>query len=330
MVRTAAPQSVQHPEREALRIGVSACLLGEQVRFDGGHKLDHFLTETLSRFVEFVEVCPEVGVGLGTPRETLRLVQLGERTRMIGNKSGSDITERMERWAERKVGELERLDLSGYVLKKDSPSCGMERVRRYDPRTGVPGRDGVGLFAAALMAAMPLLPVEEEGRLRDWRLRENFIERVFAYRRLRTLLSGRWTVGQLVDFHSRVKLQVLAHDPAAYTEMGRLVASAKGRERAELAARYAELYTGALAKLATVKRHVNVLQHMAGYFKDQLDTAGKDELHGAIADFRAGLLPLIVPVTLLRHYVRLHGVAYLAGQVYLEPSPKELMLRNHV
>ena len=322
--------SSPHPEQGTLRIGVSACLLGEEVRFDGGHKLDHFLVDVLGRFVEFVDVCPEVGVGLGTPRESLRLVEIGGATRMVTNKTAIDLTERMQAWSERKVRELEALDLSGYVLKKDSPSCGMERVRRYDAGTGIPAKDGVGLFAAALMAALPLLPVEEEGRLRDWRLRENFIERIFGYRRVRALFSGRWSMGDLVAFHSKAKLQILAHQPTAYTELGQLVAHGKALGRAELAAKYCAVYLGALAELSSVKRHVNVLQHMAGYFKKQIDAAGRDELHGVIADYRAGLTPLIVPITLLRHYARRFEVEYLAGQLYLEPSPKELLLRNHV
>jgi len=313
-----------------LRIGVSACLLGDEVRFDGGHKLDHFLVDTLARFVEFVPVCPEVGIGLGVPRETLRLVEIGGATRLVGNKTGTDLTERMQAFSARTVRELEALDLSGYVLKKDSPSCGFERVRLYRPETGIPARTAVGLFAAALMAAFPLLPVEEEGRLRDHRLRENFIERIFSYRRVRDLFSGRWTMGSLVAFHARAKLQVLAHDPTAYRTLGQLVAGGKALPRAELAERYAALYLGALSRPATVKRHVNVLQHMAGYFKKQLDPAAREELHGLIDDFAAGQAPLIVPLTLLRHHSRSHHVDYLIGQFYLEPSPRELMLRNHV
>ncbi len=316
------------PSRSELRIGVSACLLGEAVRYDGGHKLDAFLVDTLGRFVEFVEVCPEVGIGLGTPRESLRLVRIGERVHMVGNRTGADHTEAMRRWAERKAAELERLDLSGYVLKKDSPSCGMERVRLYGPG-GAPTKTGVGLFAAALMARMPLLPVEEEGRLRDAKLRENFLERVFAWRRVRKLFQPRWTVGQLVAFHSRAKLLVMAHDPAAYRALGRLVAGAKAMERGAVAAEYQQRFMTALARPATPARHVNVLQHMMGYFKRLLDGDARRDLESVIADYRAGLVPLVVPITLIGHYVRLHRVDYLVGQLYLEPSPKELMLRNH-
>ncbi len=318
------------PSRSELRIGVSSCLLGEEVRYDGGHKLDHFLTDTLAAYVEFVEVCPEVGIGLGVPRETVRLVQIGTRVHMVAHKSGADHTAAMERFATKKAAELEALDLSGYVLKKDSPSCGMERVRVYDPETGMPQKDGRGLFAAALMARMPLLPVEEEGRLRDPRLRENFIERIFAYRRLKDLFAARWTRGDLVTFHTAHKLSLLAHDPPAYQTLGRLVANAKETPRAELAAEYQRVFMEALQKHASVRKQTNVLQHMAGYFKKVLDEAAKAELTQVIDDYRQGLVPLIAPLTLIRHYVRLHGVEYLRGQVYLEMHPRELMLRYRV
>lgn len=318
------------PPRSELRIGVSSCLLGEEVRFDGGHKLDHFLVDTLARYVQFVEVCPEVGIGLGVPRETVRLVQIGARVHMVGNKTGADHTAAMERFAARKAEELEALDLSGYVLKKDSPSCGMERVRVYNPESGMPAKDGRGLFAVALMARMPLLPIEEEGRLRDARLRENFIERIFAYRRLKNLFAPRWTRGDLVAFHTAHKLSLLAHDPPAYQALGRLVAEAKERPRAALAEEYQRVFMTALHKHASVRKQTNVLTHMAGYFKKVLDAAAKAELAQVIDDYRRGLVPLVVPLTLVRHYVRLHRVEYLAGQVYLEPHPKEMMLRNHV
>jgi len=317
------------PPREEIRIGVSSCLLGNNVRYDGGHKRDAFVRDALGRHVTFVPVCPEVEVGMGTPRESVRLVRLGERVHLRGVRSGTDHTDAMERWAARRAAELEPLGLCGFVLKKDSPSCGMERVRVYGAK-GVPARDGRGLFAEALLARMPLLPVEEEGRLNDAPLRENFVERVFAYRRLRDLLAGRWSVGDLVRFHTAEKLLLLAHEPAAYQALGRLVAVARRTPRAELASRYAESFMRALARIATRGRHANVLQHMAGYFKEFLPPDEKQEIQEAIGDYRRGLLPLVVPVTLLRHHVRRHGVAYLQGQTYLEPHPRELMLRNHV
>jgi uncharacterized protein YbgA (DUF1722 family)/uncharacterized protein YbbK (DUF523 family) len=317
------------PPREEIRIGVSSCLLGNNVRYDGGHKRDAFVRDALGSHVTFVPVCPEVEVGMGTPRESVRLVRLGERVHLRGVRSGTDHTDAMERWAARRAAELEPLELCGFVLKKDSPSCGMERVRVYGAK-GVPARDGRGLFAEALLARMPLLPVEEEGRLNDPPLRENFVERVFAYRRLRALLAGRWTVGDLVRFHTAEKLLLLAHQPAAYQARGRLVARAKGTPRAELARSYAEGYMTALKALATRGKNANVLQHMAGYFKDRLPPSEKAELQEAIADHRRGLVPLVVPLTLLRHLVRRLGAPWLEGQSYLEPHPKELMLRNHV
>jgi uncharacterized protein YbgA (DUF1722 family)/uncharacterized protein YbbK (DUF523 family) len=308
---------------------VSACLLGEEVRFDGGHKRDAFVTEILAPFVTFVPICPEVEIGLGIPRESLRLVRSDEGLRLIMPRSGRDLTEAMRRYGAAKAGEIAGMDLSGYILKKDSPSCGMERVRAYD-RNGVPTKSARGLFAEALLAAHPLLPVEEEGRLRDPWLRENFIERVFAFRRLKNFFASPFTLGDLVAFHSREKLLLLAHEPAAYEELGRLVAHAKGRAREELGRSYQARFMAGMGQIATTRKQTNVLQHMQGYFKKVLDAAEKAELSALIQDYRAGLVPLVVPLTLIRHYVRMHGVEYLLGQTYLEPHPKELMLRNHV
>ncbi len=312
-----------------IRIGVSACLLGDRVRFDGGHKRNDFITGILGEFVSYVAVCPEVDIGLGTPRETIHLVREIGGIRLKGTESGDDHTEAMCRYAERKVRELGKLDVSGYILKKDSPSCGMERVRVYG-RSGAPTKSGRGLFAETLMARLPFLPVEEEGHLQDARLRENFIERVFAYRRLRDFFAASWRRGDLVRFHTAEKFLLLAHDATAYEKLGRLVAGSKGTTRAELERHYVEAYMTALAKIATTRRHTNVLQHMVGYFKNLITAEDRKELAGVIEDYRRGLIPLVVPLTLVRHYVRLHRLAYLQGQVYLDPHPKELMLRNHV
>jgi uncharacterized protein YbgA (DUF1722 family)/uncharacterized protein YbbK (DUF523 family) len=314
--------------RPPIRIGISACLLGHEVRFDAGHKRNAFLTETFGRFVEWVPVCPEVECGLGTPREPMRLVR-GDGVRLLTVKTRVDLTAQMERFSGSRVAALSGEDLSGYVLKKDSPTCGLERVKIYD-RHGTPVRGGRGLFAAALVDAFPHLPVEEEGRLADPRLRDNFVERVFAYRRLRSLFVARWTVGDVVRFHTAHKLLLLAHAPEAYRQLGRVVAGARGLSRQMLERRYIDGFMRALAQLATARLHTNVLQHMAGYFKDRVDAASKRELAETITDYRHGLVPLVVPLTLLRHYVRRFEVAYLAGQTYLQPHPKELMLRNHV
>ena len=313
-----------------LRIGISSCLLGQEVRFDGGHKRDHFLTNVLGPHVEWVPVCPEVEVGMGTPRETLRLVRVEGTMRMVTTRTAIDHTDSMRNWARRRLEALAREDLSGYVLKKDSPSCGMERVKVYDAAGGMPSKDGRGIYADALLSRLPLLPVEEEGRLSDPRLRENFIERVFAYRRLKRLFSGRWTVGHLVAFHTAHKMSILAHSTTAYQELGRLVARAGGMPRAELREQYESLFMRTLALPATTRRHTNVLMHMSGHLKTLIDADSRQELATCIDEYRRGLVPLVVPVTLIRHHVRVHDVAYLKGQVYLEPHPRELMLRNHV
>jgi uncharacterized protein YbgA (DUF1722 family)/uncharacterized protein YbbK (DUF523 family) len=313
-----------------IRVGISACVLGQRVRYDGGHKEDRFLTGTLARFVEFVPVCPEVEVGMGTPRETVRLERAPDGPpRMVAPKSGTDHTTSMRRYAKRRARELQALELCGYVLKSGSPSCGMERVRVYD-HDGMPNKNGRGLFAEALMEHLPLLPVEEEGRLNDPKLRDNFFVRLFAYRRLKDLFSSRWRTGDLVRFHTAEKLLLMAHDVKGYRHLGKLVADPKAVGRKALAEEYGRVYMQSLRKHATTSKQVNVLQHILGYFKKLLTPEERRELVELIEDYRGGLVPLIVPVTLLRHHVRLHGVEYLAGQVYLQPHPKELMLRNHV
>ena len=283
----------------------------------------------MAQHFEWVPVCPEVELGLGTPRETMRLQQGESGIRMVMLKSGRDLTAPMSAYAHGRVRQLEAEDLSGYLLKSDSPSCGLLRVRVY-AASGMPSRTGRGLFAEALAEHFPLLPIEEEGRLCDPKLRENWVERVFAYRRLKDLWALRWTVRDLVAFHTAHKLTVLSHSPAAYTRLGRLVAGASAMSRPELRRRYHEGLMQALSILATRGRHANVLQHMAGYFKKQLDEDSRRELGSLIDDYRRGEVPLIVPVTLLKHYVRRYEVSYLAGQVYLNPHPKELALRNHV
>lgn len=329
MVRVTDRGAVPAASVTPIRVGVSACLLGQEVRFDGGQKRNAFIVDTLGPFVEFVPVCPEFEIGLGVPRETLRLERAGHEVRMVANKTGRDLTASMTSFAARRTAALAYDDLSGYVLKKDSPSCGMERVRVYD-ESGMPRRDGVGLFAAALMARFPNLPVEEEGRLNDSRLRENFVERIFAYHRLRSFFSSNWTIGGLVRFHTAHKLSLMAHSPKAYTELGRLVASARDTPRGELREVYERDMMAALRKLATPARHSNVLHHMIGYLREHLGASSRAELLQLVEDYRCGLVPLIVPLTLIRHHVNHFAITYLQGQVYLEPHPKELMLRNHV
>jgi len=321
---------------DEIRIGVSACLLGEKVRYDGGHKRDQFLVGTLGRFVTWVPVCPEVELGLGTPRPSLRLVALDGEVRLVEPSKPSarepsqrDHTAAMRAWARQKLRFLAGMRLSGYVLKRNSPSCGMERVRLYRD-AGRPTRKGRGMFAAALIEACPNLPVEEEGRLNDSRIRENFIERVFAYRDLNTLFEGRWTFRELFAFHSAHKFQLLAHSVEGYRRLERLVAKGSAIGRAELSRHYQHGFMSALRLPATRARHVNVLRQMIGCFEGRLDPGSRHELQELISGYRSGLVPLIVPVTLIRHYVSIFEVARLKEQSYLTPHPGELMLRNRI
>jgi uncharacterized protein YbgA (DUF1722 family)/uncharacterized protein YbbK (DUF523 family) len=313
-------------EPEKIRLGVSACLLGESVRYDGGHKRDAFLTDTLGPFVTWVPVCPEVEIGLGVPRPPIRLIGRAEAPRLVVEKTGEDLTARMRRWATGRVRELAALGLHGYVLKRASPSCGLFRVRVYDD-DGRPGAVGRGLYAAALSEALPLLPIEEEGRLADAGIREAFIERVFAAARWQVFTAGRPRARDLVAFHAAHKFAILAHSPRDYAGLGRLVAAGLTRETLDA---YGTRFMQALAVRATRARHVNVLQHLAGFFKRQLADDERAELGEVIEHYRRGLVPLVVPLTLLKHHVRRLAVGYLADQVYLDPHPREMMLRNHV
>lgn len=313
-----------------LRLAISACLLGDEVRFDGGHKRDAFLIDVLGPHVEWVRVCPEVEVGMGTPREALRLVRAGDGSvRMLTTRTGVDHTDSMNEWAKSRLEELARLDLCGYVLKKDSPSCGMERVKVFGAGA-MPVRNGRGIFAAALMHRFPALPVEEEGRLSDPRLRENFIERVFACQRLRTFFAGAWSAASLAAFHTSHKMSLLSHSRVAYDALGRLIARSGTLARDRLRDEYERGFMDAMATPATRGRHVNVLRHMAGHLEKLLDDNSKQELIASIDQYRRALVPLVVPLTLLGHHIRHHRVADLAGQVYLDPHPAELILRNHV
>ncbi|MBN2217540.1 MAG: DUF523 and DUF1722 domain-containing protein [Pirellulales bacterium] len=320
-----ADDSAERP----IRIGISTCLLGECVRYDGGHKHDPFITGTLGRWFEWVPSCPEVAIGLGVPRPTIRLERPDDEVRLVMPQRGDDLTERMRDYARRRVRELAGEDLCGYLLKKQSPSCGMERVKVHQAR-GAPRRDGVGLFAEELLAQLPNLPVEEEGRLHDPPLRENWVERVFAYRRLKELFAGRFSIGRLVDFHTRHKFLLLAHSPAAYQRLGRMVASAKSIPRAQLRDEYESAFMTALAAIATTRKNTNVLHHIVGFFRDEIDRPSREELLERIEDYHRGYVPLVVPLTLVNHYVRMLDVPYLRDQVYLNPHPKELALRNHV
>ena len=312
-----------------IAVGVSACLLGQKVRYDGGHKHDSYITGTLGRFFRLVPVCPEVECGMPIPREAMRLVGNPENPRLMTVRSGVDKTGQMLEFSEKKVRQLEAEELSGFIFKKNSPSSGLYRVKVYQ-NGQQPARTGSGLFAAAVVRHFPLLPVEEEGRLNDPQLRENFLERVFAFHGWQQFLSGHPDAGKLVAFHTAHKLLMMAHSPVLYREMGNLTAAAGTTSAENLFDRYGELLMKGLSLQATAKKNANVLMHIMGYFKQQLTAEEKAELLDLIEQYRNRLVPLIVPITLLRHYVRKYDQEYLKGQVYLSPHPAELMLRNHV
>jgi uncharacterized protein YbgA (DUF1722 family)/uncharacterized protein YbbK (DUF523 family) len=314
---------------DKIRLGISTCLLGEPVRYDGGHKWDRFLTDTLGNYVDFVPVCPEVECGLSIPREAMHLVGDSNHPRLVTVRSGVDHTERMLKWAHNRVVELEKEGLCGFIFKSNSPSSGMERVKVYGP-SGSPTKTGVGLFARVFMEHFPLLPVEDEGRLHDPRLRENFVEAIFTLKRWREMLGFKGGRRALVDFHTRHKLLLRAHSPEHLRQMGKLVAQASSLEVSELYERYQKLMLSALARKTTTKKNTDVLYHLMGYFKKELNADEKQELREIIDQYRRGLVPLIVPVTLINHYVRKYDEPYLKGQWYLHPHPIELQLRNHV
>lgn len=317
----------EKPELPRLRLGVSACLLGQPVRYDGGHKRDGFVADLLGAHFDLLPLCPEVAIGLGVPRRPIRLVQTAAGLRVRGvHDPALDVTEALDGEAARVSRDLP--DLCGYVLKKNSPSCGMARVKTYT-ESGMPTGRASGAYAAGLMARQALLPVEEEGRLNDPPLRENFIERVFAYARWQSLTASEVTGAALVDFHSRHKYQLLAHNQAAYRRLGPLVAGAGRRPAPQLLDQYGREFMAALARPASVGNHVNVLQHLAGYLKDALDPGDKTELLAAIDAYRTGRGPLLVPITLLRHHLRRHPQPWAARQTYLHPDPREQLLRNH-
>jgi uncharacterized protein YbgA (DUF1722 family)/uncharacterized protein YbbK (DUF523 family) len=317
------------PCMKKLRIGVSTCLLGETVRYDGGHALDRYITGTLGQHMEFVPVCPEMEAGLGVPREPLRLIGDPDSPRLVTVNTKRDLTDTMIEWAKRRVKGLEKEDLRGFIFKSKSPSSGMERVKVYTEQ-GIAVKKGVGIFARAFMEHFPRIPVEEEGRLNDPRLRENFIERIFTLDRWRKTSKDGITRGDLVAFHTRHKLLILSHSPQHYQVMWEKVAHIKGKDISEVCDDYESLLIEALRLKATVKKHTNVLHHIMGYFKKQLTADEKKELLEIIKDFHDGLITLIAPITLFNHYVRKYKQQYLRDQVYLSPHPTELKLRNHV
>ncbi len=308
-------------------IGISTCLLGECVRYDGQHKLDRYLRDTLGQFVDFVPICPEVDCGMSIPREAMRLVDIDGDVRLMTQKSNIDMTPQMNSWMSKKLIELDELPLCGFIFKSKSPSSGLFRVKVY--KDSNPTNIGRGIFAQGFTQRYPLLPVEENGRLNDSKLRENFIERIFAVQRWRDLNQKPKTIANLTNFHTRHKYTMMAHCPASLKILGNLVANHNKEDINSLYENYFSEFITAMKNIATVQKNTNVLDHIMGYFKKGLSSDEKQELKEIIENYHNELVPLIVPITLINHFIRKYQPEYLEQQYYLSPHPKELMLRNH-
>ena len=312
---------------EKIRIGISACLLGQKVRYDGGQKQDHYLTGTLAPYVDWEPVCPESECGLGTPREVMNLAGVSSAPRLMTKHTGLDHTHRITQWSDAKLDDLAQRQICGFVFKTRSPSCGLRGVKVRADADG-PGGRARGLFAEAFVRRFPLMPMDEESRLYDPAARENFFIRIFTYGRWLELLDTDRSVRGLIEFHTRHKLLVLSHSPRHYTSLGRLLASPDLYPE-NIHDRYIAMLMDALSLESTIRKHTNVLQHMAGYFKKKLSFREKQELEEAVKQYHDGMVPLLVPLCLIRHHALMHGEDYLAAQFYLFPDPLEVMLRNH-
>ena len=316
--------------KEKIKIGMSSCLLGEEVRWDGDHKYNQYVRDVLGSYFDYVSICPEVDVGMGVPRETVALYGTLENPKMITKRSKTDWTKKMNHYTKDRIHELTKENLCGYVFKSKSPSCGIGKVPIYSEFGSSRMRHGSGMFASSFVKVFPLVPVEDEGRLHDPVIRENFIVRIFCFHRLQLLVRKSFSIGSLVRFHTRHKFLILSHSRKKYDDMGELVANAKKIKTAELKTRYSKLFMAALTYKSTPKKNTDVLLHMVGFLKKILTREGKKDILSVIEDYRNELLPLVVPVTLIYHQVKKHNIEYLLDQVYLNPHPKELMLRNHV
>lgn len=308
---------------------MSSCLLGQEVRYDGGHKRDRFIVDTLGQYFEFVPICPEMALGLGVPRQPIRLQGSKKSIRVVGVDDPSiEVTQKLSDYA-MKILDTHK-DLSAYIFKSKSPSCGIERVKIYNPKTGIPNPDGTGQYAKMFIDHWPELPVEEEGRLNDPILRENFLERVFTYKRWQELVDRGVSSASIVEFHTQHKLMILAHNQQAYRKLGQMIADCGSSDINEFAGFYIRQLMSTMKIPAKRKNHTNVLQHIQGYLKKHIDAHDKQELGEVIERYRLGQLPLIVPITLLNHHFRKHPNEYISQQIYLNPHPPELMLRNFI
>lgn len=316
-------------EENKIPVGISSCLLGEEVRFNGGHKQSRFCLDHLSRVFEFQGFCPEVAIGMGVPREPIRLVGSIDAPRAVGTVDASvDVTDALAAYGD-EIGKLSH-SLCGYILMKNSPSCGLYSAKVYTPKGGVlPGKHA-GIFARALRAVNPLLPLEEEGRLNDALLRENFIARVFAYSDWRSSVGEQPTANKIVKFHSRYKYMLMAHGQKPYRELGQMVAGAGTAQIDSFAATYIAAFMAAITKPASRKGHSNTLYHMLGYLREEVPGEARQALAASIEEYRKGIVNLAVPVALLKHYLKMHGSDYIKAQAYLEPYANDLGLRNQI
>ncbi len=314
-------------KNEMIKIGVSGCLLGQKVRFDAQHKYHWYINEILAKHFQYVSVCPELEIGMGVPRKAVRLIGNPEAPEMIEPVSGTNWTSKMQIYSDKKISNLS--NLCGFLFKKGSPSCGAFKTKVYG-KNGIPQLNGRGLFADAFCKRWPLIPVEDEGRLNDPKLRENFLERVFGYYRLKTILSERFKREDWINFHEKNKFLLLSHSRKHYTHLGQLVASISNRTPAEFKDEYAKQYMEALAVMASPKKHGDALLHILGFLKKQINSEQKIDIIKSIENYRLGIHPLIVPITLLNHYITVYKIPYIQDQVYLQPHPADLSLRNHV
>lgn len=315
------------PETEKIPVGISSCLLGERVRYDGGHKHDAYITGTLGRIFAFRSFCPEIEIGLGVPREPIQLVSDSGATRCVGTLNAQhDVTDRLLHCADEQ--QSWQANICGYIFKQGSPSCGVEEIRVFND--GRPECSGAGIYAGRVMHNFPDLPVAEEGRLADPVMRENFIVRVFVFRRWQQLAAGEpdWTA--VTAFHARHKYLLMSHDQERTRELGRWLAAADTADSDALCRTYLSRLMAILENVATRENHVNVLQHIQGYLKERLDAADRQELVETIGQYRSGLLPLSVPITLLRHHFRCHPDDYIAQSYYVYPPPQDQALLNRL
>lgn len=311
-----------------MTLAVSACLLGEKIRFDGGHKLDHFITDELRAFADFIPFCPE-HLAFGTPRPSVRLVNNAGDVRIQSNKTGEDLTDALMRTSRDELEKLESQPLCGIIFKSKSPSCGMKSAKLYLENGMCEGKED-GVFARMCRERYPLLPMEEEGRLQDMWLRENFVMQVFAYDTFEQFKAACTGMGDLVEFHTACKFMLQSKNEMLYRQLGNVVANREGEPFQTLLGRYEHLFKTAIAHKSSIKRTRNVLEHMAGFFKNDLSRAEKEVLHDQIGDYADKIVPLVVPLSTIALYAKKYDTAYLLGQRFLTPYPKSLALRSHL